>query len=80
MSVADEETILSHLEAFCNRLRQILDVIGTMAQFNGSVHRCAFIERQGSTLTFKICATSRQPRRKKVVAVLVAQKLGECEV
>ncbi len=33
VSVADEETIMSHMDAFCNRIRQVLDVINTMSQF-----------------------------------------------
>ncbi|KAK6987323.1 dynein heavy chain 5 axonemal [Biomphalaria glabrata] len=32
--LADEEAILSHLDLFCNRVRQALEVIQTMAQLN----------------------------------------------
>ena len=34
VSVADEETIMWHLDAFCARIRQIIDVINTLAQFS----------------------------------------------
>ena len=33
VSVADEDTIMSHMDLFCGRIRQIVDVINTMAQF-----------------------------------------------
>ena len=31
--LGDEETIMAHMDAFCNRIRQILDVINTLSQF-----------------------------------------------
>ena len=34
VSVADEETIMSHMDSFCARIKQILDVIHTLTQFN----------------------------------------------
>ena len=32
--LADEDTIMAHLDEFCVRVRQILDVINTLTQFN----------------------------------------------
>ena len=37
VSLADEETMLWHLDAFCARIRQILDVINTLTQFTKCV-------------------------------------------
>ena len=34
VSVADEETIMAHLDSFCARIRQILDVMSTFTQYN----------------------------------------------
>ena len=34
VSLADEETILGHMDAFCNRIRQIMDVINTLSQYH----------------------------------------------
>ena len=34
VSVADEETIMGHMDTFCVRIRQVLDVVNTMAQFS----------------------------------------------
>ena len=37
VSLADEETMLWHLDAFCVRIRQILDVINTLTQFTKTI-------------------------------------------
>ena len=34
VSVADEETIMSHIDEFCSRIRQIIDIVNTLSQFN----------------------------------------------
>ena len=34
VSIADEDAIMSHMDSFCNRIRQLIDVINTLAQFN----------------------------------------------
>lgn len=33
VSMNDDDAIVGHLEAFCARLRQIIDVISTMSQY-----------------------------------------------
>lgn len=38
VSVADEETIMWHMDSFCSRIRQILDVVNTLAQFTKYVY------------------------------------------
>ena len=50
VSVADEETIMSHMDAFCNRIRQVLDVINTMSQFTRYIiiHVIDIVACQGS--------------------------------
>ena len=31
--LTDEDAIMSHMDAFCNRIRQLIDVINTLAQY-----------------------------------------------
>lgn len=31
--ITDEDAIMSHFDLFCNRLRQLMDVINTLAQY-----------------------------------------------
>ena len=33
VAITDEETITEHLDRFCRRIRQVMDVINTMAQY-----------------------------------------------
>ena len=32
--ITDEDAILAHMDIFCARIRQLLEVINTMAQYN----------------------------------------------
>ena len=32
--IADEDAILAHFDTFCSRIRQVLEVINTVAQFS----------------------------------------------
>ena len=32
--IADEDAIMAHFDTFCSRIKQVLEVINTMAQFN----------------------------------------------
>ena len=34
VSIADEQTIMAHMDSFCARLRQIMDGINTLSQFS----------------------------------------------
>ncbi|OWF37572.1 Dynein heavy chain 5, axonemal [Mizuhopecten yessoensis] len=45
VSIADEEAIMSHMDSFCNRIRQLMDVINTLAQYNKMVHSTTGIPR-----------------------------------
>jgi len=31
--IADEDAIMSHMDLFCNRLRQLMDVVNTLGQY-----------------------------------------------
>ena len=32
--ITDEDAIMAHMDVFCGRIRQLLEVINTMAQYN----------------------------------------------
>lgn len=37
VGMSDDDAIIGHLEAFCARLKQIIDVVNTMSQYDKSV-------------------------------------------
>ncbi|KAL5009692.1 hypothetical protein ScPMuIL_011997 [Solemya velum] len=45
VSIADEDAILSHMDTFCERIRQLMDVINTLALYNKMVQTAAGIPR-----------------------------------
>lgn len=45
VSIADEEAILHHMDTFCERIRQLMDVINTLALYTKYVYNhCVIIE------------------------------------
>ena len=34
VSIADEDAVMSHMDSFCTRIKQLIDVINTLSQYN----------------------------------------------
>lgn len=45
VSIADEESLFGHLENFCSRLRQLLDIINTLVQYGKLAHNAEGLPR-----------------------------------
>lgn len=46
--MADEEAVMGHMDTFCSRIRQFIEVINTMSQYSRYVHViCAYINLGG---------------------------------
>lgn len=38
VSIADDDAVMSHMDSFCTRIKQLIDVINTLSQYNKYVY------------------------------------------
>jgi hypothetical protein len=39
VSIADDDAVMSHMDSFCTRIKQLIDVINTLSQYNKYVYK-----------------------------------------